>query len=97
MTISPIEISPGHLAREIENGRVLRLLDVRQPWEHQTASLAQSVLVPLGELPARAAEIAIVPGLPLIVYCHHGVPEPVRGRILASARSRRCPLAGRRH
>ena len=73
MTISPIEISPRDLAREIENGRALRLLDVRQPWEHETASLAQSVLVPLGELPARAAEIAIVPGLPLIVYCHHGV------------------------
>jgi rhodanese-related sulfurtransferase len=69
----PIEISPRDLATHIENGRTIRLLDVRQVWESKIAQLADSVLIPLNELPACAAEIAAEPGTLLVVYCHHGV------------------------
>ncbi len=58
---------------QIENGRAIRLLDVRQPWENKVAQLANSLLIPLNELPTRAGEIQSEPGTLLVVYCHHGV------------------------
>jgi adenylyltransferase/sulfurtransferase len=68
-----VEITPSELAMQIENGHRIRLLDVRQPWEHEKASLPNCVLIPLNELPARAAEITVDPAAPIVVYCHHGV------------------------
>jgi rhodanese-related sulfurtransferase len=68
-----IEISPRDLAMHIENGRAIHLLDVRQPWENKVAHLANSLLIPLNELPTRAAEVPTEAGTLLVVYCHHGV------------------------
>jgi rhodanese-related sulfurtransferase len=67
------EILPRELARRIANGHSVYLLDVRQPWEHETAAIEGSVLIPLGELAARAAEVKPEPGVMVVVYCHHGV------------------------
>jgi rhodanese-related sulfurtransferase len=68
-----IEISPRDLAMHIENGRAIRLVDVRQPWENKVAQLANSLLIPLNELPMRGAEIPPEEGTLVVVYCHHGV------------------------
>ena len=68
-----VEITARELAQEIENGKTIRLLDVRQPWENALAKLPESTLIPLGELPARAAEVAVETEGLLVVYCHHGV------------------------
>ena len=46
------------------------LLDVREPWEHQTAKLENSILLPLRELPSRYAELD--PAATTVVICHHG-------------------------
>jgi rhodanese-related sulfurtransferase len=46
------------------------LLDVREAWEYQTCHIAGSVHVPMGEIPARAAEID--PQAQVVVICHHG-------------------------
>ncbi len=67
------QISPRELARDLENGRPVYLLDVRQPYEREIAALPGGVLIPLGELAARAAEVTPEPGAQLVVYCHHGV------------------------
>jgi adenylyltransferase/sulfurtransferase len=67
------EISVRELAKQIENGQAVRLIDVRQPWEHQLAQLPDSLLIPLNDLPHRAAEIPMEPASLLVVYCHHGV------------------------
>ncbi|HZZ82267.1 MAG TPA: rhodanese-like domain-containing protein [Gemmataceae bacterium] len=69
----PLEISPRDLAMHLENGRAIRLLDVRQPWEANLAQLANSQFIPLSELPARASEIPSDADAMLVVYCHHGV------------------------
>jgi rhodanese-related sulfurtransferase len=61
------------LADLLRRGQPVQLLDVRQPWEHDLASLPDSQLIPLGELPTRSEEITPTPGVPLIVYCHHGI------------------------
>lgn len=67
------EITARELARLIENGHTIRLIDVRQAWENELAKLPDSVLVPLNEIPARAAEIALEPATMIVCYCHHGV------------------------
>ncbi len=47
------------------------LLDVREPWEVETASIAGAKLIPLGEITARA-HTELDPDEPVVVMCHHG-------------------------
>jgi rhodanese-related sulfurtransferase len=49
-----------------------RLLDVREPWEFATTSIEGSVLMPMGEVAARANQ-ELDPDERLLVLCHHGV------------------------
>ena len=67
------EISVDDLARKLERGEEPLLVDVRQPWEHELARLPGSLLLPLGELPSRTAEVRPGPGQLVVCYCHHGV------------------------
>jgi len=67
------EIAPVALAQMLQAGEPVYLLDVRQAWEHATAALPASVLVPLHELRARLGEITPTAGDLVVVYCHHGV------------------------
>ena len=50
------------------------VLDVREPWEVQTASVAPDgfrlVAIPMQEIPGRLAELD--PGTPVACLCHHG-------------------------
>jgi rhodanese-related sulfurtransferase len=50
------------------------LLDVREPWELQTASVAPQgfalVAIPMNEIPARLGELD--PGQRIACLCHHG-------------------------
>ena len=48
------------------------LLDCREPWEHQTARIEGSLLMPMNEIPARAHQ-ELDPDAHIVVYCHHGV------------------------
>jgi rhodanese-related sulfurtransferase len=47
------------------------LLDVREPWEFQTASLVDSVLMPMGDVTSRA-HAELDPDAHIVVLCHHG-------------------------
>ena len=47
------------------------LLDVREPWEFQTASIPGGLLMPMGEVPSRAHN-ELDPDAPIVVMCHHG-------------------------
>ncbi len=66
------QITPRELAICLENGQKCRLVDVRQPWESQLATLPGSMLIPLNELPQRASELP-QDSLAVVVYCHHGI------------------------
>ena len=53
------------------------LLDVREPWEFQTCHIEGAQLVPMGEVAARAGELAervreSGAGVEVVVICHHG-------------------------
>jgi adenylyltransferase/sulfurtransferase len=67
------QISVQQLANKLATGEAVCLVDVRQPWEHDTAALPGSQLVPLDQLTLRAADIRPARGVPVVVYCHHGI------------------------
>jgi len=65
-------VTPAELAQTLSAGEPPLLLDVREPFEAEIATLPDAVLIPLGELPDRLDEL---PGrdTPVVVYCHRGV------------------------
>lgn len=65
------EISPAEAANLLRNEGV-RFLDVREPWEYGTARIGGSVLMPMGDVPARAHQ-ELDPDERIVVLCHHGV------------------------
>jgi rhodanese-related sulfurtransferase len=64
-------LSAAEAARRLAAPTPPALLDVREPWELATASVAGAIAIPLGQLPARLGELD--PQRPTIVICHHGV------------------------
>lgn len=72
------EITPQELARALQAGEPLLLVDVREPWEVATAALRRSTVIqaPLSDLSERG--LAALPealadqSAPVVVICHHG-------------------------
>lgn len=52
-----------------ERGEPL-LLDVREPWEHQTCHIPGVQLMPMQTVPLRCAELE--PDQAIVCICHHG-------------------------
>jgi len=66
-------MTPLELSARLRAASPPRLLDVRQPEEHAFAALANSTLIPLGELAGRVEEIGDWQQDEVVVYCHHGI------------------------
>ena len=64
-------ISATDLSAAIERGDDLVLLDVREPWEAEIASIPGSMLVPLASLESVVDKLD--PAEDFVVYCHHGM------------------------
>jgi adenylyltransferase/sulfurtransferase len=65
------EITPKELKAAMDRGDKLVIVDVREPQEYQIARIAGSVLIPLGEIPQRHAEIDR--NLTVVCQCRSGV------------------------
>jgi rhodanese-related sulfurtransferase len=65
------EITAEVFAQQRQKDNSPLLLDVRESWEYQTASLPGSLLMPMGEVPSRAHQ-ELDPDQPIVVLCHHG-------------------------
>ncbi len=63
-------ITAGELKDRLEAGERPVLLDVREPWEFETARIEGSRLVPMGRLEERLDELD--PEAETVVICHHG-------------------------
>jgi rhodanese-related sulfurtransferase len=70
---SPLEITPREVKQRLDAGERLRLIDVREPREHQTARIEGAELIPMREVPSALGGLDDPDGAPLIVVCHHGV------------------------
>jgi rhodanese-related sulfurtransferase len=64
------ELSASEAAALLKDGKT-RLIDVREPWEFATAHVEGSVLIPMGDIPARAHQ-ELDPEEHLVIMCHHG-------------------------
>ena len=50
-----VAVTPQQAREAISAGAVL--IDVREPWEHEQMRIPGAVLIPLGEMPDRLAEV----------------------------------------
>ena len=66
------EILPEALKARLDANERIVLLDGRQPEEHAEENIPNSILIPLGELPARIAELEPHRNDEIIVYCRSG-------------------------
>src|SRR5262249_11267045 len=66
------EITPDQLKKLRDDKSGYTLLDVREPWEFQTAKIDGATLMPVGDVPSRAHQ-ELDPEQHIVVYCHHGV------------------------
>jgi rhodanese-related sulfurtransferase len=70
------QVRPGEFEQwvQAQSARPV-LLDVREPWELQTASVQRDdvdvVAIPMQEIPARLAELPA--DRPIACLCHHGM------------------------
>ena len=67
----PYEISVADVAQLRAGSAPFILLDVREPWEIETASLPGSLNIPMNDIPARANN-DLDPDAHIVVMCHHG-------------------------
>ena len=66
------EINAEEVRGKMEAGDRFTLLDVREPWEFETAKIAGAKLIPMGDVPSRAHQ-ELDPEDHIVVMCHHGV------------------------
>ncbi|HTS07250.1 MAG TPA: rhodanese-like domain-containing protein [Candidatus Eisenbacteria bacterium] len=66
------EITPEEVKGKLDTGTPFTLLDVREPWEFETANVAGAKLIPMGDIPSRAHQ-ELDPEEHIVVMCHHGV------------------------
>ncbi len=59
-----------------------QVVDVREPWEIDIASLPQSIAIPLAEIPSRHAELAA--DRPVALLCHSGGRSAKAAELLAN-------------
>ena len=66
----PPEISLDSYAAERHGSASPLLLDVREPWEVELASIPGALNIPMGDIPSRLQELD--PDRATVVLCHHG-------------------------
>ena len=69
MPVAPLSVH--ELRSKLAGGDSHALLDVREPWEIEIASLSASINIPMDEIAGRADELPR--DKPIVVVCHHGV------------------------
>ena len=66
------EITAAEVKTKLDAGESFTLLDVREPWEFETAKIADAKLIPMGDVPSRAHQ-ELDPDEHIVVMCHHGI------------------------
>ena len=65
-----VQIEPQELSGSIEAGNNVYLLDCREAWEYEEASIAGSTLIPMHSIPQQLSDIP--KDRPVVVVCHSG-------------------------
>jgi rhodanese-related sulfurtransferase len=68
-----MEITPGEVKELLDRGVPLRLIDVREPAEHDICRIESARLIPMRSVPDHLTELDDDSETTIIVICHHGV------------------------
>lgn len=66
------EVAPEELKTLLESDSDIVVLDVREPWEFETARIENSKHIPMNDIPARFNQ-ELDAEKHMVVVCHHGV------------------------
>ena len=77
------EVTADELKGELNAGKPIVIVDVREPHEYEIARIDGAVLIPLGELPARLHELD--DHADIVTHCHHGARSLKALEILKAA------------
>jgi rhodanese-related sulfurtransferase len=69
---APWEIEPREVKRRLEAGEKIRMIDVREPMEHQIARIPGAELMPMRTVPSALPDLEGEEN-PIVVFCHHGM------------------------
>ncbi len=86
------DLDPPEVQRLLESSSPPQLIDVREPPEHEINGIAGARLIPLGQLPARLAEIDQTRDV--IAFCRVGARSAQAVELLRAAGFRAWNLAG---
>jgi rhodanese-related sulfurtransferase len=67
-----MEIEPREVKRRMDAGEKIRMVDVREPFEHRQANIADAELIPMRGVPQSVESLRAAPQ-PLVLFCHHGM------------------------
>ncbi|MCL4784453.1 MAG: rhodanese [Bryobacterales bacterium] len=71
---NPLEITVTDVKQLLDSGEAVKLIDVREPKEHQFCQVQGSELIPMGSVPQHLSRLeAQADDAKLIVFCHHGM------------------------
>jgi len=66
------QMTPTQLRDYLETASSMPLLiDVREPWEFDICAIDNSILIPMGQIPAKIDTLD--PDQEIVVICHHGI------------------------
>ncbi len=77
------DIEPTELAKRLERGDAIRLIDVREPHELEISQIAGAELIPLGQFAARMSELDSAQDI--VLFCKAGTRSARALEILAGA------------
>jgi rhodanese-related sulfurtransferase len=70
--VPPIEIEPVEVKKRLDAGETIRLVDVREAFEHQQSHIPGAELIPMRGVPQSLESLRARAGQ-LVVFCHHGM------------------------
>jgi rhodanese-related sulfurtransferase len=66
------DITPAELIQRQQAGETPTIIDVREPWEHEEASMPGTQNIPLGTLPEKLDDLDAWKEQEIIVHCKSG-------------------------
>ncbi len=84
--LANIEITPREVKDLLARDPKVLFVDVREQWEYDTARIAGSVLIPLGEIPANLQRLENAEQRCVLLPSRHA--QPGRRRVAPRARCR---------
>ncbi len=72
MDAIPLEITPSEVKDLIDSGAPVRLIDVREPGEHDICRIEGARLIPMRSIPEHWNELEGADS-PIVFFCHHGM------------------------